>query len=457
MEDNRIKLLSTGSISKAVMKMALPSIIGLLVLAIYNIVDTMFVAWLGTQATGATQIVFPITMALGAVGLTFGIGGSSYVSRLLGENKKERAEQVVSTNFYSALGLGIIITILGILFIEPILRLFGATDTIMPLSRDYGIFILLGATAQITNMTLNNLLRGEGSAKLSMIAMVTGAVLNIFLDPIFIFGLGLGIKGAAIATSLSQFVTIFMLIRPYLAKKTLLHLHFKNVSYDSELIIEVLKMGSPSFARNILTSVSMALLNNAAALYGSDAAVAAIGIVSRTMMIVMYIIFGLSQGFQPVAGYNYGAKSYTRLKEALDFTVKLSIGISVISCALFVIFDEAVLSIYNPTETVMSMGSEFLVYYAFSTILMAYTNVISAYYQAIGRGMPALLLSLARQGIFLIPAILILPKWFEMTGIYVSQPVADILTLALTMVLFIPSLNKLKLLISDEKQSKQIA
>lgn len=450
MDDKRIDLLSKATIPKSVMTMALPSIIGLLVMAIYNIVDTMFVAWLGTTATGATQIVFPIMMALGAIGLTFGIGGSSFVSRLLGEGKKDRAEQVVSTNFYVALAVGIVITVLGTIFLEPILSMFGATDNIMVLAKDYGAFIMLGATAQIVNMTLNNLLRAEGSAKYSMIAMVTGAAVNIALDPLFIFGFGWGIKGAAIATSLSQFITMGMLISQYVKKKSLLHLNIKNVSLDRELLSEVGKMGSPSFARQILMSVSMGMLNQAAGLYGGDPAIAAIGIVSRTMMIVMYIIFGLSQGFQPVAGYNFGAKKYTRLWESLKFTLKVSFSIALLSSALFVTFDTAILSIFRPSEDVMLLASSFMKYFAISMLMMSFTNVIGVYYQAIGKGVPALILSIARQGIFLIPAILMLPSIYGLEGVFLAQPVADLLTLLVTVILFIPTFSSIKTLVNNE-------
>lgn len=439
MEDKRIDLLKNSSIPKSVMTMALPSIVGLLVMAIYNIIDTMFVAWLGTQATGATQIVFPIVMALGAVGMAFGIGGGSYVSRLLGEKNKKVAEQVASTSFFIALAIGIVLTIFGVIFIEPILKMFGATQTMLPMAKEYGIFIMMGATAQIINMTLNNLLRSEGSAKNSMIAMVTGAVINIALDPLFIFGFGWGVKGAAIATSISQFVTMSMLIMQYVRKKSLLNIHINKISFDKGLLFEIAKMGSPSFARQLLTSVSMALLNQAAGLFGGDVAIAAIGIVSRTMMITMYVIFGLSQGFQPVAGYNYGAKDYGRLKESLHFTIKVSMAITIISTGLFLIFDNQILSMYRPSSEVLSLALSFSKYFALSMVLMSFTNVIGVYYQAVGKGIPALILSIARQGIFLIPAILILPQNFGLEGVFIAQPLADVLTLLLTLIMFIPT------------------
>jgi len=443
MNDERLYLLEKAPVSKGVVRMAIPSIIGMLVMAIYNIVDTMFVAWLGTEATGATQVVFPLVMIFGAVGLSYGIGGGSYVSRLLGEKRKEDAYKVLSTCFFLALGSGLLLTGLGLAFLEPILKMFGATETIMPLAKEYAFFIVLGGGAQVLNMTFNNMLRSEGSAKNSMIGMAAGAILNIILDPIFIFGLGLGIKGAAIATSLSQLVTTLILLYQYLAKKSILTLSIRYFSLSKELLTEVFKMGAPSFSRQVLTSVAMALMNSSAAFYGGDVGLAAVGIVSRTMMIVMYIIFGLSQGFQPVAGYNFGAKSYGRLKQALGFTAMLSMSITIAFGMVFLVFDDQILSIFKPTVEVMVIAKEFLVYFVASMVMMSFTNVLGTYYQAVGRGTPALILSVARQGIFFIPLILTLPNILGLQGVFLAQLVADGLTLLLSLAFFVPTSKEL--------------
>jgi putative MATE family efflux protein len=443
MKDKRMHILEEATIPNAVMTMALPSIIGLLVMAIYNIVDTMFVAWLGTQATGATQIVFPLIMSLGAVGLAFGIGGSSYVSRLLEEKNMKMAEEVVSTNFFMALGTGVVITIAGLLFIEPILHMFGATESMMTMAREYGIFIMMGAVPQIINMTLNNLLRAEGSAKYSMIAMASGAVLNIILDPILIFTFDLGIKGAAIATSFSQLVTSILLISQYVQGKSLLRIHLSYVSFDRTLLTEVGKMGCPSFARQILMSISMGLINQSAGLYGGDSAIAAMGIVTRTMMIIMYVIFGLSQGFQPVAGFNFGSRSRERLMESLKFTIKVSMVFATVSSGLFLLLNDAILSIYKPSNDVLGLAKEFSPYFAFSMVLVSYTNVIGVYYQAIGRSLPALVLSIARQGLFLIPIIMFLSPLLGLKGVYLAQPIADVLTLFATVTLYLYTRNSI--------------
>lgn len=449
MNDQRIFLMEKAPISRGVIQMAIPAIIGMLVMAIYNVVDTMFVAWLGTEATGATQVVFPLIMVFGAIGLSFGIGGGSYVSRLLGERRKEEAEKVLATCTVLSFIVGIVLSVIGIIFLEPILRILGATETIMPLAKEYGFFIVLGGVGQVLNMNFNNMLRSEGSAKNSMIGMALGSIVNIILDPIFIFGFGWGIKGAAIATSISQFLTTGILLYQYFGGKSMLNLSLKNYAPSKVILSEVFKMGAPSFARQLLTSVSMVLLNSAAVLYGGDSAIAAIGIVSRTIMIVMYVIFGLSQGFQPVAGYNYGAKFYGRLKGAFNFTVMLSVGIASLSGMIFLMFGEQILGIFKPTAEVMTLGLDFLLYGVISIILMGFSNVFGVYYQAIGKGLPALILSVARQGLFFIPLILIMPNYFGLQGVFVTQALADVLTVVFSVIMFIPTRRDLNTAIHE--------
>ena len=292
-------------------------------------------------------------------------------------------------------------------------------------------------------MTLNNLLRAEGSAKYSMIAMASGAVLNIILDPILIFTFDLGIKGAAIATSFSQLVTSILLISQYVKGKSLLRIHLTCVSFDRTLLKEVGKMGSPSFARQILMSISMGLINQSAGLYGGDSAIAAMGIVTRTMMIIMYVIFGLSQGFQPVAGFNFDSRSRERLIESLRFTIKVSMVFAAVSSGLFLLLNDAILSIYKPSNDVLALAKEFSPYFVFSMVLVSYANVIAVYYQAIGRSLPALVLSIARHGLFLIPIIMFLPPLLGLKGVYLAQPIADVLTLIATVTLYLYTRNSI--------------
>lgn len=436
MEDKRIQLLKDGKISKAVIHMSIPAIIGLMVMGIYNFVDSMFVAWLGTAATGATQVVLPIMMLVSSFGLAFGIGGGSYISRLLGKNDKEEANRVGTVALFTAIIVGIAFTLLSLVFFEPILTFFGASDDVMEMSKSYGLFILLASVFTMGNMTMNNILRAEGSAKLSMIAMVIGSLLNVALDPLFIFTFDLGISGAAMATALSQMVTFAILISRYLGHHTMIKIHRKYFHPSLSLYGEILKVGIPTFFRQLLFSVSLGVLNQGAMSYGGPNLLAAIGLVFKIGMIISYGLFGIGQGFQPVVGYNYGANSYKRVKDSLSFTLKLSFTSGLVGSLLMVLFDEAILSIFKPSAEVVSYGIIGIKYMAISIILMSITNIIGVFYQALGRGKESLLLSVARQGIFLIPLILLLPIQFGSDGILSAQMYADVLTLILTGILF---------------------
>ncbi|MFP4457258.1 MAG: MATE family efflux transporter [Clostridia bacterium] len=435
--DKRIDILKNTPIPKAIITMALPAIIGMMVMAIYNIVDTMFVAWLGTNATGATQVVYPLVTIITAIGLTIGIGGGSYISRLLGQNKQKEASSVVSSLYFSAFGIGIVFMILGLIFLRPLLTLLGASESIMAFAYDYGFFILLGSAFQITNMALNNMLRAEGSAKNSMIGMMSGALLNIALDPIFIFGLGLGIKGAAIATSISQLFSTVVLSYQYFGNKSVLKISFGNVKIDKNLFSEVFKIGTPSFFRQLFVSISLALVNNVAIKYGGEVGIAGVGIVMRTMTIVMFVIFGLGQGFQPVAGYNYGAGNKERLLEAFKFTLKASFLVALSFSIVFILGGKYIFSIFRPTEEVLTIALSFMRYFLLSLMMMSISNVIATYYQALGKAGPAFVLSVARQGIFFIPALIILPSIFQLRGLFYAQPLADAITLIASIMLFL--------------------
>jgi putative MATE family efflux protein len=452
MKDHRLYLLKDASVKKAVNRMSLPAIIGFLVMAIYNIVDTMFVAWLGTEATGATQVVFPIMMLISSIGLTFGIGGGSYISRLLGSHKTHQANKVTIVALISSLSVGLLFTLVSLIGIEPLLMFFGAEGQVLVLSKAYGFYIILGSCFIMGNMTMNNLLRGEGSVKLSMTAMVIGAFLNILLDPIFIFVLDLGIQGAAMATALSQMVTFLILLSYYFKKMTLLSLHMNCFKPSKEIYVEIFKVGIPTLFRQILVSVSLGLLNQNAMLYGGDTLLAAVGLIFRVYMLPMYILIGIGQGFQPVAGYNFGAKNRERVLGALKYTVFLSSALSLVFCLIFLIFSKTILSVFRPSPAVLDYGMKGLRIYGFSLIFLSFTNTMTVFFQAIGKGKEALILSISRQGLFFIPILYILPKLFGIQGILFSQFSADLLTGMLTFIIFyvfMKKTNNLSLIVGD--------
>lgn len=438
MEDKRIHLLRDEKIPKTIISMSVPAIIGLMVMGIYNFVDTMFVSWLGTEATGATQVVLPIAMMVSAFGLSFGIGGGSYVSRLMGMNRKDEADTVATVALYTVGVVGLIFTIVALFFMEPFFRFFGATPEMMEMTKSYGSFILLGSVFAMGNMTLNNLLRAEGSSKLSMIGMVTGSVLNIILDPIFIFVFGWGIAGAAIATTLSQIVTFSILFSRYLTHHSVVHIDRKHFKPSKEVYVEIFKVGTPTFFRQMLVSISLGVMNQVSVRFGGADLLAATGILFRVNMVPMYAVFGIGQGFQPVVGYNYGAKNKARVMEALKFTFGFTTAVTVICCAGLLIFSHQLLGLFRPETEVLAFGLQGMKFYAFTLIFMGLTNTIGVFYQSLGKGRESMILSISRQGIFFIPAVLVLPLYFGTDGVLSSQLIADMLTLVLSGLFFIP-------------------
>lgn len=438
MNDKRIHLLRDEKISKAIVHMSIPAIIGLMVMGIYNFVDTMFVAWLGTKATGATQVVFPIMMLVSAFGLSFGMGGGSFVSRLMGMNKKDEANKVGTVAFYTVIIVGVLFTILAILGMEPLFGFFGASSEMMALTKDYGFYILLGSVFTMGNMTLNNLLRAEGSAKLSMIGMASGAILNMILDPIFIFVFGWGIQGAAIATTLSQVVSFVILFSRYVSHHSVVRIERKYFKPEWALYKEIFKVGIPTFLRQVLVSLSLGFMNQVAMEFGGSNLLAATGILFRVTMIPIYGIFGIGQGFQPVIGYNYGSKNKDRVVESVSFALKFSAGVALVSCLILVVFAKPILGVFRPETAVLDYGLQGMKYYATSIVFMGLTNIIGVFYQALGKGKESLILSVSRQGIFFIPALMILPGFLGIQGVLASQLVADVLTLILSGVFFIP-------------------
>jgi len=434
--EQRAKMMGEEKIPKVLKTLALPAIIGMLVTAIYNLVDTLFVSLLGTEAIGAVSVVYPLFMLLSAIGLMYGMGGASFVSRLLGENKKKRADEVASTTFVTSVFTAAIVTVLLVLFLQPILKAFGATETILPHATAYGEILVFGAIFTIINMTLNNLLRAEGSAKYSMIALMTGAILNIIFDPIFIFVFDMGVSGAALATVLSQGVSTILLISFFVRKKSVLHLSRKCIKPSKGLYLELYKIGIPTFIRQFLMSFSMGLLNTAASPFG-DAAIASLGVTTKVFSLAAMVIFGFSQGFQPVAGYNYGAGYMDRLKETIKTSLIWTTIFTTIATIVYMAFAPQIISIFSNDPEVIRIGVRSLRAVVLFFPLFGFQIIYATLFQALGKGKQAALLSLSRQGIFLIPAILILPGLFDLNGVIYAQAFADFCTIILTAVLAI--------------------
>jgi len=444
MTETRISTLVTG--------LSIPTIASMLVSALYNTADTFFVSRLGTSASGAAGIVFSIMAIIQSIGFMLGMGAGSQISRLLGAQEKKQASVVASTSFFSALLLGSVIALLGLLFTDPLLKLLGATSTILPYAADYAKYIFFGAPIMCASYVLNNLLRSEGRAAFAMIGITAGGVLNIILDPVFIFVFDLGIAGAAIATLLSQCTGFLLLLSMFLRKRSALPLHIRNLSHKFIDYRNIMVTGFPSFARQGLASIAAAVLNREASLYG-DAAVAAMSIAGRIFMLIYSVIIGLGQGFQPVAGHNYGAKRYTRVNEAILFSAKLgTIAATALSLLIFIFAPQVMAAFRADDAEVIRIGSFAMRMQCLSLPFMPFYTISSMTYQVLGKSTGATILSAARQGIFFLPFVLVLQRAIGLPGIQIAQPISDVCCFTLSLFMMMPLLKELKALACNEKE-----
>ncbi len=437
-------------IASLLVGLSIPSIIAMLTNAIYNLVDTFFIGRIGTSAVGAVAVAFPIFNLIGAVGLTYGVGAASYVSRLLGAGEKEQADKAASTALFTSLATGIAFALLGLMYLDPLLTAFGATETIMEYAREYTMIIIMGSIFTMMNMTMNNLVRAEGNAQRFMVAMVSGALLNVALDPIFIFGFGMGIKGAAVATVISQSVSTVIILEYFVRKKSFTNLSIRLFRFSLHIYSEIFKIGLPTFLRQFLSSFSVALLNNAAGAFG-DHAVAAIGITMRVLMLGMMVLFGYGQAFQPVAGYNYGAKKFSRVFEALNFSILVTTVFATFFAIIGMVIPGSIVSIFSNDPEVIDVGSRALRAVSIFFPSFGFVITFTVLFQALGKGFAAGLLSMSKQGLFLIPAIIVLPRLFELNGVIYAQTIADFFTLFVAAILAMMIVKKLK------AQSKELS
>jgi putative MATE family efflux protein len=425
-----------------------------LVIAFYNVVDAYFAGWLGTSQTGAVSIVFPIVQIIAGLGMTFGVGGASYIARLLGGGDTERANRTASTALFSSVIVGVISIAAALCFLDSILVALGATETILPYARDYAIIYIAGSILNIFNITMNNIITAEGRAKLTMLAMLLGAGLNVILDPIVMFSLGFGIRGAAIATVISQAATTILYLWYILRQKGYLRFSARLFTFDGAIYAEVFKIGISILVSQFLTSAAMGLSNSAASLYG-DSAVAATGVATRIMALATYVIFGFMKGFQPLAGYNYGAKNYDRLDETIKVSLKWSTIFCVAAAFLIIIFPKPLISLFTKSDAALiDIGVRTLRANGIVFILFGFEQVYLSLFLALGKGKEGGILSISRQGLFFIPAILIMPHFFGIAGVIWAQPVADVFTVVLT-ALFMMGINrKLKVLKASSISTK---
>ena len=439
----KTELLGSTSIPKALLAMGIPTMIGMLVNAFYNLVDAYFVGGLGESQMGAISVVYPLGQVVVGLGLLFGNGAASYISRLLGRGDKENADKVASTALYSSVSVGAVIIIISMVFLHPILKLLGATDSILPFAATYASIYIVSCIFNVFNVTMNNIVTSEGAAKTTMCALLTGAVLNIALDPLFIYVFDLGVAGAAIATAISQVVSTCVYLTYIFRKKSVFHFRVKDCTYTKETMSEIFKIGIPTLVFQILTSVSISLINNAAGDYG-DSAIAGMGVVTRLISMGSLSVFGFIKGFQPIAGYSYGAKKFDRLREAIKTSILWSTVFCVIFGVILALFPTAIVSRFTKGDVWMiRIGAASLRANGISIMLFGFYTVYSSLFLALGKGREGFILGACRQGICFIPVILLLPTVWGLNGIMYAQPIADVLSAVITVFMAIPLHKKL--------------
>jgi putative MATE family efflux protein len=423
--------------------MGIPTMIGMLVNAFYNLVDAYFVGGLGESQMGAISVVYPLGQVVVGLGLLFGNGAASYISRLLGRGDKENADKVASTALYSSVSVGAVIILISMVFLHPILKLLGATDSILPYAATYAGIYIVSCIFNVFNVTMNNIVTSEGAAKTTMCALLTGAVLNIALDPLFIYVFDLGVAGAAIATAISQIVSTCVYLTYIFRKKSVFHFRVKDCTYAKETMSEIFKIGIPTLVFQILTSVSISLINNAAGDYG-DSAIAGMGVVTRLISMGSLSVFGFIKGFQPIAGYSYGAKKFDRLREAIKTSILWSTAFCVIFGVILVLFPTSIVSQFTKGDAEMiRIGAASLRANGISIMLFGFYTVYSSLFLALGKGREGFILGACRQGICFIPVILLLPIVWGLNGIMYAQPIADVLSAVITVFMAIPLHKKL--------------
>ena len=442
-QSKKMELLGSTSIPKALLAMGIPTMVGMLVNAFYNLVDAYFVGGLGESQMGAISVVYPLGQVVVGLGLLFGNGAASYLSRLLGRGDKENADKVASTALYSSVSVGAVIIIISMVFLHPILKLLGATDSILPYAATYAGIYIVSCIFNVFNVTMNNIVTSEGAAKTTMCALLTGAVLNIALDPLFIYLFDLGVAGAAIATAISQVVSTCVYLTYIFRKKSVFHFRVKDCTYTKETMSEIFKIGIPTLVFQILTSVSISLINNAAGDYG-DSAIAGMGVVTRLISMGSLSVFGFIKGFQPIAGYSYGAKKFDRLREAIKTSILWSTVFCVIFGVILALFPTAIVSQFTKGDAKMiRIGATSLRANGISIMLFGFYTVYSSLFLALGKGREGFILGACRQGICFIPVILLLPIVWGLNGIMYAQPIADVFSAVITVFMAIPLHKKL--------------
>ncbi len=440
--------MTTEPVEKLVMKFAIPAIVTMLITSIYNIVDTMFVGRISTEATAAVGVVYTYQAIIQAIAFFFGQGSANYISRVIGAKEDKKAEAMAAVGFYSCVIVGFILMFIGIIFTDPILRVLGATDTIMQDARSYFLVLLLGTPYCMGAFVVNVQMRLQGNAKLGMIGMSTGAILNMLLDPILIFAFDLGVAGAALSTIISQLIS-FIILWKLSTKNGGVKILLKNFKPKVESFVEITAGGLPSLLRQGLASIAGICMFQYAGVYG-DSVIAALSIINKVSMFVFSIFTGFGQGFQPVSGFNYGAKLYDRVEKAFWFSVKIVTVIGVFMGVGSFVFAPEIIALFRAEDVeLVQVGAKGIMYRAVVYPITGYSIMVQMYLQNIRKTASASVLSMARQGIFYFPILIVFASFFGLEGLLLTQPLADVFTFILSLYIGTRALKEMKSLKED--------
>ncbi|MCR4782620.1 MAG: MATE family efflux transporter [Lachnospiraceae bacterium] len=425
-QEEQFHMMTETPIEPLIIRLAIPTVISMMVTNIYNTADTFFVSQLGTSASGATGIVFALMALFQAIGFMCGHGAGSFVSRFLGAKKEERAKIYGASAFFLCIFLSTLLAVVCFIFMKPLLLFMGSTKTILPYAISYAIFIFLSGPFLSASCTMNNILRYEGKAFYAMIGLMTGGVINMIMDPIFMFGFGMGVWGAGLSTLISQIISFFILLYMIMSGKTVTRFSPKLISKERRVYTQILKVGFPSMCRQGLNAISTLLLNREAAVYG-DAAIAAMSIVGRVNFFIASIALGVGQGMQPVTSFNFGAGKYSRVRRAYRFMLAAGTSIMIVFAIVIFGFSEDIIRWFRDDREVIVIGTLALQFSVISDIFQPGSISSNMLFQSIGKAGRATFLATLRTGICFIPLILVLPEFFGITGIELAQPLADVL------------------------------
>jgi putative MATE family efflux protein len=442
---DRSSRLGEAAIPRLLLQFSIPAIVGMMAQALYNIIDAVFVGQaLGTDAVAGTTVAFPCMLIVLAFGMLLGFGATALISIRLGQQNKAEAEHVLGNAAVLLVVAAALGTALGLWFLDPILVLFGASETVLPYARDYLGIIVLGTVFQMISFGLNATIRGEGNPRIAMLTMLISVLLNLLLAPVFIFGLRWGMKGAALATVTAQAVSAVWVLAYYLSGASLLKLHARHLRPDWRICRAIFWTGSPQCTMQLAASVMLSILNNQLKYYGGDLAIAVWGILYRIFMLVAMPIFGINQGVQPIIGYNYGARRFDRVKRALVTAILAATVLTTLGFSVAMLFPAEVVRLFNPKDpALLALGTHAIRISMLGLPLVGFQVVSASYFQAVGKPREALLLMLSRQVLLLIPAVLILPRLFGLEGVWAALPTADVGACLLTGLCLLAELRRL--------------